>query len=83
MVELKRLATKLLCIWVHWGDFAENSGIEAALEILLAPYSGDTLIPTAKYFTPSFSTEQMFLVVVIVEDRSIVARPKLFFKSIG
>lgn len=54
--------------WVRRDGTGENSGVYAALETFVVPYSDDTLIFAVKYFTPSFETGQKFLALTTAEE---------------
>lgn len=52
--------------------------MEAASKILVAPYTGDTLLPCAKSFGQSFEIENEFPGLAVVEELEKMACPYVF-----
>lgn len=68
MMEIEPFTTKPSRYLVHRGGIIKIADVEVALQILVALYSCQKPISTAKYFIPSIETEQEFIVVAVAKE---------------
>lgn len=77
-MKLDSIAIENTRRWVRRADVVENEGVEAAPGIFGVPYTGDFFLNPAKYYKPSFETDQEFLTLGTAEELKKLAWKEVF-----